>query len=510
MSARPVPLRILLLALGGEGGGVLMNWIVAAARAQGFAVQATSVPGVAQRTGSTSYYVEIAPPEARAVLGLMPMPGRVDVVVASELVEAARAMELGFVSDRLTTLIASTNRVYSTAEKIDMADGRFDAERIVAAAQAMAQTAHLLDLDALARDSGTFISATMFGALAGSGTLPWDADASEAVIGEGPRAEASRRGFRAARDAVGAPGGATTEPDAPALPQADDLSHLPDALRRIVALGRERVTDHQDADYGAEYLARVERILAAADRTDHRAMAAVEEAARRLALWMAYEDIARVADLKTRPERFERIRAEAQVRPDQVLKVTEYLKPRAEELADVMPEKLGARIMARVERGGGFPFLGRGIRLRSNGVLGYWLLRATALLRHTRRGSLRFGREQAAIEDWLEAMCAALPRAPGFAEALANLPHVRKGYSDTLARGLRAYDRIRAEVVAPAMQGDGPDDAQASRLRGAISAAMADETHGKLDAFLAGDDSAARHARDPIPVLRDKPATATV
>ena len=54
MSFDPRVTRILLAALGGEGGGVLMNWIVAAARRAGHVVQATSVPGVAQRTGSTS------------------------------------------------------------------------------------------------------------------------------------------------------------------------------------------------------------------------------------------------------------------------------------------------------------------------------------------------------------------------------------------------------------------------------------------------------------------------
>ena len=49
------PISILIAALGGEGGGVLGEWIVAAAQRAGLPVQATSVPGVAQRTGATSY-----------------------------------------------------------------------------------------------------------------------------------------------------------------------------------------------------------------------------------------------------------------------------------------------------------------------------------------------------------------------------------------------------------------------------------------------------------------------
>ena len=55
------PMTILLCALGGEGGGVLSEWLVAAARGAGFPVQSTSIPGVAQRTGATTYYLEIVP-----------------------------------------------------------------------------------------------------------------------------------------------------------------------------------------------------------------------------------------------------------------------------------------------------------------------------------------------------------------------------------------------------------------------------------------------------------------
>ena len=46
------PVTILVGALGGDGGGVLCDWIVAAAQSQGLGVQATQIPGVAQRTGA--------------------------------------------------------------------------------------------------------------------------------------------------------------------------------------------------------------------------------------------------------------------------------------------------------------------------------------------------------------------------------------------------------------------------------------------------------------------------
>ena len=55
------PITILIGALGGEGGGVLAEWLVETATAAGHVAQGTSIPGVAQRTGATTYYVEIFP-----------------------------------------------------------------------------------------------------------------------------------------------------------------------------------------------------------------------------------------------------------------------------------------------------------------------------------------------------------------------------------------------------------------------------------------------------------------
>jgi len=55
------PITIAILAMGGEGGGVLAEWIVDVAEHAGYIAQMTSVPGVAQRTGATNYYVELFP-----------------------------------------------------------------------------------------------------------------------------------------------------------------------------------------------------------------------------------------------------------------------------------------------------------------------------------------------------------------------------------------------------------------------------------------------------------------
>ena len=139
------PLTVLIAALGGEGGAVMADWLMHAATQCGFPAQATSIPGVAQRTGATTYYLEIYPARRdqlggrEPVLSLAPSPGDVDVMVASELIEAARAMQNGFVSPERTLLAASTHRIYATSEKMQMGDGRFDSARAIEAARKLAR-----------------------------------------------------------------------------------------------------------------------------------------------------------------------------------------------------------------------------------------------------------------------------------------------------------------------------------------------------------------------------------
>lgn len=470
-SAASGSLSILIAALGGEGGGTLMNWIVDGAIKAGLPVQATSVPGVAQRTGSTSYYIEIGreggtPP----VFALVPMPGRVDVVISSELAETARMLERGFVSPGRTTLITGTGRVLTTAEKIGMADGRFPSDRILAAGTALAQRFLPLDLEDMARRAGTVISAPMFGALAGAGVLPWPRARSEALLAGGRGAKASLAGFAAAFEAV--TGGKA--PDVPVVPAPD-----------VEALGIARCRDFMDEAYAGLFSARVARLKAAAgEGGDPLRAHALEEAARRLALWMTYEDIPRVADLKTRPERFRRIRREAEMQAGQVLAVADLFKPGLEELAAMLPVSWGEALMAHHRRGGWVPLLGRGMHLRTTTVTGYFLLRLLAGMARFRRGSLRFRDEQAGIERWLGAMEAALRTAPAFAGALAELPRVLKGYGETQARGLANYRAIFEGVVQP-----GASDAAAPALRAALAAALADPDGNALAAALAATPS---------------------
>ncbi len=485
-------MRILIAALGGEGGGVLMNWLVTAARNAGYEAQATSVPGVAQRTGSTSYYIEFAEPSSRTVLSLVPVPGRVDVVLSSELLETARILAAGYISPQLTTVISSSSRTFTVAEKADMGDGRFEGDTIINAVSTLAKSAVLLDLNALAEKHQTFVSATLFGALAGSGVLPWSSEACRQVLGNKPSAIASRQGFDAANHAAKSTVEAVCSTAVPDDSKQDDqhtsirkeeFALLPTELQDILKLGQQRCMDFQDASYANLYADRCLRLSRAASNDFEASRHSLEESFRRLALWMTYEDIARVADLKTRPERFEKIRDEVKLQSGQTIIVTEYLKPRIEEIVDILPNSLGNWLMTKRQIIHRLPRLKAGLHLRSNGVVGFWLLRGAAAMRHLRRRSSRFKKESEAIEDWLHHMEFSLRHSPAFAEALAELPRVLKGYSDTYERGRSAYQKIMDAIVRPAAKTTAYND-HTALLRRAISAALANENHDQLDGLV--------------------------
>jgi indolepyruvate ferredoxin oxidoreductase beta subunit len=488
------PLGILVAALGGEGGGVLADWLVSAATAAGYPVQSTSIPGVAQRTGATTYYLELYPARRDALggreplLALTPSPGNVDVMVASELIEAGRALQNGYVTPDRTTLIASTHRVYAMAEKSAMGDGRFDATRVRRAAEALARRVVLFDMERLTRQSGTVISAVLFGAIAGSGALPLPRDLCERAIREsGKGAEASLRGFAAGFAA--AAGAATPAADAAVaavVPAAARVRRdFPSATHDVLERGVARLADYQDAAYAELYLDRLASVLEAERGTGAGAFPLTVETGRQLALWMSYEDVVRVADLKTRAERFDRVRREVGAKGHEPVAVTEFLKPGLDEICSLLPPALAGRILAFAERRGWRDRLNVGLHVRTTTVTGYLMLRALARLKAWRRRSSRFADEQRLIERWLAAICRAAGEDIALALEISACARLIKGYGETHRRGSGNFRRILDALV----DGEGgrlAPQARAAAVRRAREAALADpEGRSLADALAA-------------------------
>ena len=498
--SRPQPIKIAILAMGGEGGGVLADWIVDLGEHHGHIAQATSVPGVAQRTGATIYYVELfAQAAAQAagqppVLALMPLPGDVDVVLASELMEAGRAVQRGLVRADRTTLIASTHRVYAIAEKIALGDGRADATVLLQGVQSAAQRFVGYDMAAAAEAAGSLISAVLFGALAGAGVLPFTRAQFEATIERGgvgvkPSLKAFGEAFERAAQAAAAPAPTAAPAVLPAAAATSALPRSPDAAvqalieraaqfcsgetLRLVLEGLRRLVDFQDVAYAAHYLDR----LQAVSRPTPSAPALMQDLARHLALWMSYEDTIRVADLKTRGTRFERVQGEVKAAAQQVLTINEYLHPRLQEVAETLPGGLGRWLLAS-----GLPrrlvqsLCSEGRVVQTSSLRGYLMLRAVAGLRRWRRSTLRYAAEQQRIDAWLVDIGAALQNGnAALALEITRCQRLVKGYGDTHERGLRNYALLRNAWA------QGADAPTVARLR---DAALADDQGHALHAAL--------------------------
>lgn len=502
------PLSVLIAALGGQGGGVLTEWLVAAAAHAGLAVQATSIPGVAQRTGATTYYVEMFPEPLQPgggepVFSLYPTAGDVDVVVAGELLEAGRTIEMDYASPDRTTMIASTHRLFAIGEKTKPGNGIFPRERVEAAARAM--TRQLVAFDALdvARRAGSEVNAVLLGALAATKALPLSLDDLEAAIREGGVAvERNVAGLRAGLEAAARAEAPLPPPAAPSWSEtktrrAAELgrrgvafltlanrieAEFPESLHHTLGECLARLIDYQDVAYAEMFLAHV-RPVRAIDPDGRLA----EVFARRLAVWMSYEDAIRVADLKTRRARFERIRRDNGASPGTVVTVTDYLKPDLDEIYGLLPARVAAPIARWAERRWphGRPTPGQHVRTTS--VLGFLRVWSLGRMRFLRPASLRFRREWALIERWERAVleCAALDRE--LACEVAETAGVVKGYGE-VRRGLsRALLRLLDEVVGPVVARDraaGAGYARAIRIARDARAAVLDETRG-VDAAVA-------------------------
>jgi indolepyruvate ferredoxin oxidoreductase beta subunit len=493
-------IKIAVLAVGGQGGGVLADWIVDAAERSGFVAQSTSVAGVAQRTGATIYYIELSPDRGKQpVFALSPAQGDVDIVIAAELMEAGRAAMRGFVTPDRTTLIASSHRIPAVSEKIVPGDGRAPAAAVEKAAGAAARRVVAFDMEAIAVAAGSVISASLFGALAGSGALPFARDSYEAAIRASERgvaaslaafAEAFRRADEGGEAAP--PGGRSAERARPAASGVGGpprllaawralqarADGLPAGVREMARRGLAKVVDYQDPAYGGEYLDRLAQALALDDDAHgHRLSVA---AAKHLANAMCYDDILRVADLKTRAARTARVRRAVAADARSVVQVTEYFHPRIEEFCGTLPAGLGRAIEARPRLARTLDrLINRGRRVRTDSLGGFAVLWLIAGLSRYRRRLLRHQVESRHLQAWFALARVHAPEHYDLAVEILNCRRLIKGYSDTHARGQSKFDRVLSAVPQLAGRSDGAD-----WLRRLREAALMDEKGELLDGAL--------------------------
>jgi indolepyruvate ferredoxin oxidoreductase beta subunit len=363
----------------------------------------------------------------------------------------------------------------------------------------------------------------MLGALGGSGVLPFRKAAFEAAIKQGGIAvQTNLAAFedayqRAERDGDDPRAAAAASEGVPERAKSPKLQPLLDRVRRLATPVQEtalegvrRAIDYQDPEYAKLYLDRVERVAAldakqvggdagasARDRTDGSAAprggaagygpwSLTEAMARSLALWMTFEDTIRVADLKTRATRFERVREEIRADPGQLFGITEFMKPRVVEIAGTLPVGLGRWVLRSP---GVSRWLSRwtgGRKIRTGTVTGFLMLHMLGGLKRWRRGTLRYHEEDGRIEQWLQRIEALAATNYQLAVELARAQRLVKGYGETHERGWKNFTALVAKLDELAPRADGAE--VFARLQ---AAALADEEGKALARELAEISSVA-------------------
>ncbi len=456
------PITLIIGAMGGQGGGVLADWIVTAAHHANLYAQGTSVPGVAQRTGATTYYIEVFPIErkqlnsAEPVLALYPCPGEIDIAIATELLEAGRAIEQGYVSADRTVLITSTHRDYSIGEKVQSKSAFYDGSAITAAMDECAKDVFADDFLGLSRVTASVPNAILLGILCQSNLLPIGETAYRRAITEsGIAVDSNLAGFDAGINFVRNGASVCCVPSdreqikVSIRPHADfDRLGLPADVIEPIALATEKLEEFQNRAYAGEYVDTIKSIFAADRKAggEARKFALTGTMAKRLARMMCYDDIIQVARAKSALGRHQRVRAEVGCKPTSLLQVTEFLKPGRSEITSILPPRV-ARVLHRH-----FPpsalknRRGRGIRIKSNTVFGFGILRLLAGLRFWRPRTARFFQEAELRARWCAAVIELAAKDYDAALEIAECSDLLRGYGKTEKEGRSKFISILRET----------------------------------------------------------------
>ncbi len=277
----------------------------------------------------------------------------------------------------------------------------------------------------------------------------------------------------------------------------------------MLALGHARLLDYQGTAYAALYVQRLAHVLQAeklADPDNTRGFAITREMARWLALWMAFDDIVRVADLKSRASRLQRVTGEVKAKPDDLLKVYDHFKPGAPEFAALLPPRLAATVL-QWDRGraakGKLPWA-MPLKIGSHSVLGMVALRLLANLKWLRVRGSRYAAEQAMLEQWLHAVTTATAADWRLGHELALCGRMVKGYGATNERAKDNLLHIIQHLAVDAAFAS--HSARADAIAAAREAALTDEAGKALDATLVQHGAPARPIKaQPIRWVKTPP-----
>ena len=475
-------IKVLIPAVGGQGGGVLTEWVVQAFFLEDFDAQGISLPGLSQRGGSTVYYLEAHPkPESEdksIIFAQFPVPGEVDIILAQEFLELGRALELGYGSDK-TTIVTSTHRIYSTLEKMPIGSGIYSDENLRKLAAGFSSKFIEINALELSKANGMdelAVNAILLGALSASGAVPIDKRSFiRSIEMVGVAVNASLKAFEVGWEyaqmnydpniALSSKWSSFIEERANKLEDKEKKDYMarvsnieseyPENLKEILAESVYRLIDYQDIDYADQYLSEVNSIKIIDAETKGTSYILTELFAKNLALLMSYEDGIRVAELKIKSDRFKRIREEMRVKDDQVFHVVDYLKPDAEEIYGLLPNILVAPVLSFTQSRLFKKIWWRKKPLTmgqtpvTNSFSGYMRLWMLTKIKFLRPYSFRYKKEYKLIKSYTEAINKYASYDYKVACLVAKSAQMVKGYGKVRRRTMDAFYRFVDNIISP-------------------------------------------------------------
>ncbi|MEK6223825.1 MAG: indolepyruvate oxidoreductase subunit beta family protein [Thermodesulfobacteriales bacterium] len=475
-------IKVLIPAVGGQGGGVLTEWVVQAFFLEDFDAQGISLPGLSQRGGSTVYYLEAHPkPESEdksIIFAQFPVPGEIDIILAQEFLELGRALELGYGSDK-TTIVTSTHRIYSTLEKMPIGSGIYSDENLRKLAAGFSSKFIEINALELSKANGMdelAVNAILLGALSASGAVPIDKRSFiRSIEMVGVAVNASLKAFEVGWEyaqmnydpniALSSKWSSFIEERANKLEDKEKKDYMarvsnieseyPENLKEILAESVYRLIDYQDIDYAERYLNEVNSIKILDAETKGTNYLLTELFAKNLALLMSYEDGIRVAELKIKSDRFKRIREEMRVKDDQVFHVVDYLKPDAEEIYGLLPNILVAPVLSFTQSRLFKKIWWRKKPLTmgqtpvTNSFSGYMRLWMLTKIKFLRPYSFRYKKEYKLIKSYTEAINKYASYDYKVACLVAKSAQMVKGYGKVRRRTMNAFYRFVDNIISP-------------------------------------------------------------
>ncbi len=470
-------IKILIPAVGGQGGGVMTEWLVTAFINDGYEVQSISLPGLSQRAGSTVNYIEAYKSDNsdNIIFSQYPIPGDVDIIICQEFLELGRVLQEGYGSDK-TTIVSSTHRIYSTPEKLPVSSGVFSNEKIQNLAEEFSSIFIGIDALQIAKDNDMeylAINAIIFGAMCASGSLPLSTDTLKKAIEQvgiavGNNLKAFNVGIDQIRDnLISAPKrrldldkfiddktqAIRDEYKADFMILTEYIGkNYSDNLQLYLIEAVHRLIDYQNPDYARKYLDIVSKIL----KTDHTEDSQLTvNFAKNLALLMSFEDGIRVAELKVKSVRFENIKKEMQINSNQIISITDYLKPDSYEIYGLLPnfiinpikiliDNTPLIMLKRINKSVTFAQ-----KPRTSSIFGFLRLYMLSKLKFMRPFSHRYHNEYKNINKYVERTIRYTGQNKQLGLLVSRSGSLIKGYGDVRRKTTDIFNRFLDNIIWP-------------------------------------------------------------